>query len=195
MNLKILVITGTVRENRLSRKIAEWYISEARKIRPEVDFEMLDIHDLALPLFNEPIAPEIASGQYSKIQQNLADKIASADGYVFVTAEYNYSVPGSLKNFLDYLSSREWSHKAAAYVGYGATGAIRAIEHLVQIMSRMRVMSIASTVNIDTVWQALDEQGAPKPEYIAGDVQEQLDELISWVQPLKAHREKTSMAI
>jgi len=188
---KILIIVGTVREGRVGRKIANWYLKEAVKAAPNMEFELLDIAELNLPLFHEAVPPMMH--QYSEIQQKLADKVGSADGFVFITGEYNHSIPGSLKNFLDYIFS-EWNYKAAAFVGYGgAAGGSRAIEHLIQVMAELKVVSVANTFDsilIQNVFNAIDENGNPKLEFIRGDIGKQLTELEWWVSALKTARTK-----
>lgn len=185
MKPKILVIAGTTRQGRSGRKVADWYLSEAKKAAPEVDFELVDVAELDLDLFNEPVSPMYH--QYSEKQQELAKIVGSADGFVFVTGEYNHSVPGSLKNFLDYLYA-EWNHKVAGYVGYGAIGGARSIEHLVQIMTELKVASLRDHVYVNMIWEALDENGVPKEGYVHGDIKAQLTDLLWWANALKAAR-------
>ncbi len=184
--LKILVIVGTVREGRVGRKIADWYLKQAKEAAPETEFEILDPRELNLPLFNEPEPP--LSGNYSPIQKTVAEKIASADAYVFVTGEYNHSIPGSLKNLLDYVAA-EWGRKAAAFVGYSGTGAIRSIEHLIQICNAFGVATTRGHITINAVWEALDETGTPKDGYLFGNVKDQLTDLMWWAGALKAARD------
>jgi NAD(P)H-dependent FMN reductase len=187
---KILVIVGTVREGRVGRKIGDWYIKEAKKVAPEgMEFEIFDVAEHDVPLFSG-LPPMM--GKYSELQKNLAEKIGGADGYVFVTGEYDHSVPGSLKNFIDHLFA-EWNHKAAAYVGYGSTGGVRAIEHLIQIMAELKVASVAhsfNNVHIHGITEALDDSGEPKADHMIGNVEGQLKELDWWVNALKTAREK-----
>lgn len=192
MKPNVLVITSTIRQNRMGRKVADWYISEASKAAPEVKFEHLDISELDLPFFNEPIDPLSAelSGKYTQQQKQLAKRIGTADGYVFVTGEYNHAVPGSLKNFLDYLAPGPWQHKAAAFVAYGSKGGYHAVNNLSFIMAYLGVMTILDTIHIDTIWSALDENGVPKPGHLKGNVKGQLDELLWWVDATKAARNK-----
>src|SRR6267142_5957861 len=73
-------------------------------------------------------------GRFADIPTDWLFKIASLDGYIFVTAEYNHSIPAVLKNALDYLYS-EIQRKPAAFLGYGGTGAARAIGDLGQILA------------------------------------------------------------
>ncbi len=159
-----------------------------------MELELFDLAEQNLPLFSEPIPP--LEHQYGALQQKLAEKIGSADGFVFVTGEYNHSIPGSLKNFLDYVNA-EWNHKAAAYVGYGSAGAIRSIEHLVQVMTELRVTSVANTrdhIHINQVWAAFDDNGQPKAGFVHGDVKKQLIELEWWVQALKSKRDNYAIS-
>ena len=185
-SFKILVVVGTVREGRVGRKIADWYLAEAKRSAPELDFELLDVAELNLPLFNETTPPR--ARQYSPLQEQIAEKIAAADGFVVVTGEYNHSIPGSLKNLLDYVAL-EWNHKAVTFVGYGAAGAIRAIEHLIQVFSSLGVAATNVHVTINAVWEALDEKDTPKPGYAFGDIATQLKELIWWTRALKTARD------
>lgn len=186
MSLKTLVIVGTTRQGRVGRKVADWYMEQATKTNNNMDFELLDLADWNLPMFNEPVSPMMH--QYNETQKKLAEVVGSADAYVFVTAEYNHSIAGSLKNFLDYLNA-EWHHKPAAFVGYGSVGGVRAIEHLVQILTELRVVSVRDQVNINAVWEALDENGIPKDGYWHGDVGAQLSELEWWARALQVARD------
>jgi len=185
MKPHILVITSTQRNGRTGHIVADWYMKEAKKIAPEAEFELLDIAELDLSLFNEAIPPLNAENNYTPAQQELADKIAAADGYVFVVGEYNKSIPAPLKNLFDHLSEREWQRKAAAFVGYGVHGAFFSISHIMHVLVNFRVMSINDTVTIDTIWNAIDEKGQPKPEHIRGNIQKQLSELLWWTKALR----------
>lgn len=177
---KILVVTSTIREGRLGHKIAEWYIRQAKSTTDALEFELLDIDDLNLPLFNEPLPPMYH--QYGDLQNNLATIIEGADGFVFITGEYNYSVPGSLKNFLDYLYD-EWGRRPATFVGYGVHGGVRAIQDLVPILSALGLPVLSwygHTLHIDSPWEAFDEDGDIRPELLKGDISKQLKELQLW---------------
>ncbi len=186
--LKTLIITSTVREGRTSRKVADWYLAEAKKSGVDMEFEILDIADLDLPLFDQ-VAPPMMH-QYNDIQNKIAEKVGGADAFVFVTAEYNHSIPGSLKNFIDYINA-EWGRKPAAYVAYGSSGGVRAIEHLIQIMAELGVASLGRGSNhimISSPWSAFDDNGVPKAEFVNGDITSQLTELSWWANALKSAR-------
>src|SRR5207245_9344013 len=107
--------------------VAKWVCGIAQN-RSDAEFELMDIKDFNLPLLDEPVPA--AMGNYSKPHTKAwGAKIDSFDGYVFVTPEYNHGMNGALKNAIDFLY-REWSNKAAGFVGYGGAGAARAVSPL-----------------------------------------------------------------
>ena len=104
----------------------------------------MDIKDFNLPLLDEPVPP--SQGKYSKEHtKKWAAKIASFDGYVFVTPEYNHGISGALKNAIDFLYA-EWNNKAAGFVGYGSAGGARAVEHLRLVMAEVQVATVRNQV-------------------------------------------------
>src|ERR1700712_3044548 len=116
-DLKIAVILGSTREGRNGEAVAKWVLNAA-STRSAADYELVDLRDYPLPLFDEPMSPAYAPSTNPAVVR-FADKIAEFDGYVFVTPEYNHSISGVLKNAIDYLY-KEWNDKAAAFVSYGA---------------------------------------------------------------------------
>lgn len=142
---RIAVILGTTRPTRWGHKPAQWI-----KAKIETDGRMAaDILDLAE--FDLPMFDEMASNKWMPSKDPKAVKwqetLAQYDGYVFVTAEYNHSISGALKNALDQ-AFNEWARKPAAAVGYGGVGAARAVEHLRTIAVELRMVNVASAVHI-----------------------------------------------
>ena len=118
------VVLGSSRPGRRGKAVADWVYEQAAK-RTDAQFELVDVADFGLPLLDEPLQPSL--GHYREEHTKArAEAIGSVDGYVFVTAEYNHSVPAALKNALDFLY-REWNNKAAGFVSYGGTGGTRAV--------------------------------------------------------------------
>lgn len=191
MKPKILVITSTTRQARVGRQVADWYIKEAKRANDNMNFELLDIADLDLPMLAESIPPLYAqNGNYNDKQKELAEHIAAADGFVIVTGEYNHGTPAPLKNMLDHIAPTSWQRKAVAYVGYGVRGANWSISSLLPTMTYMYVMSMPHIVGISMVWDAFDDGGNIKPEHKIGDIAKQLEDLEWWTKALKAEREK-----
>ena len=141
--IRIAIIIGSTRPGRKAEAVAHWVHGLAAK-RSDAEFELVDIKDFNLPLLDEPMPP--AAGKYSQPHTRAwAAKVASFDGYVFVTPEYNHGPSGALKNAIDYLY-REWNNKAAGFVGYGSAGGTRAVEQLRQVMGELLVADVRAQV-------------------------------------------------
>jgi NAD(P)H-dependent FMN reductase len=100
-----------------------------------------------LPMLDEP-APA-SSGQYSRAHTRAwSATIASFDGYVFVTPEYNHGPSAALKNAIDFLH-KEWANKAAGVIGYGASLGARAVEQLRLTMAALQVATVTASRAVD----------------------------------------------
>ncbi|NBE99784.1 NAD(P)H-dependent oxidoreductase [Nonomuraea sp. KC401] len=140
---KVAIIVGSTRPGRKAEAVAAWVHDLAAR-RDDATFEVVDIADYTLPHLDEPVPPR--AGHYSHPHTHAwAQKIGAYDAYVFVTPEYNASVPGALKNAIDFLYA-EWNGKAAGFVGYGIQGGTRAVEHLRQILGDLEVVDMPTTV-------------------------------------------------
>jgi NAD(P)H-dependent FMN reductase len=118
----ISLIVGSTRQGRFSEKAAEWTRLNLAQ-RPGVQVKLLDLRDFSLPFFDQPAPPAMPGRPPyadSGVQRWTAE-IASSDGFIFVTPEYNHSIPGVLKNAIDWVYP-EWNRKAAAFVSYGSVG-------------------------------------------------------------------------
>ena len=105
--LKIAIIIGSTRPGRVGEAVAKWAHDIARQ-RTDAEFELLDIANFKLPLLDEPLPA--SSGQYSRPHTRAwSAAVASFDGYVFVTPEYNHGMSGALKNAIDCLF-HEWTN-------------------------------------------------------------------------------------
>ncbi len=142
---RVAVIVGSTRDSRFAEKPANWIFDLARR-RSGWEVELVDLRDFDLPLFNER-----ASNMWAPSQDRRAvawqQKLATFDAFIFVTPEYNRSITGALKNALDQ-AYNEWVRKPAAIVGYGATGAARAAEHLRTIAIELQMAPIRHGVHI-----------------------------------------------
>ncbi|HEY3610277.1 MAG TPA: NAD(P)H-dependent oxidoreductase [Pseudonocardiaceae bacterium] len=175
--LRVAIVTGSTRPGRKSETIARWVHDIAAK-RDDATFEIVDIAEYALPLFDEPIPP--MAGLYANPHTNKwAATVASFDAFVFVTPEYNRSTTGALKNALDYLYA-EWNNKAAGFVSYGINGGVRATEHLRLILNELQVATVRASVALT---MAEDFQGftdfTPR-ESQEDSVGKTLDQVVAW---------------
>ena len=178
---KIGIVLSTTREGRFAAKVADWLL-ELVAARKDLAFELVDLRDYPLPFFDEPKSPLWAPAK-NEVARRWAKKIESFDGYVFVTAEYNHSIPAVLKNAIDYVA-HVFARKPAAYVGYGGVGAARAIEQLRLINVEQQMAPLKSAVHIggaDFIDVLLHGQSlADKPHLVPG-VNAMLDELACWM--------------
>lgn len=154
---KILIITGSTRPGRFNVQPANW-INEIASKRDDAEYELIDIADFNLPLLDEPTPPMMR--QYTKDHtKNWSKVIDEADGFIIVAPEYNHSVPGSLKNAIDFLH-HEWNYKPVGFVSYGsAAGGARAVEHLRGIAGELKMYDVRDQVLISNYWNQLDEEG------------------------------------
>ncbi|MDG2535000.1 NAD(P)H-dependent oxidoreductase [Sphingomonas sp. HITSZ_GF] len=142
---RIALIIGSTRPSRFADAPAQWMLKQAQA-RGDMDVELVDLRDHPLPFFDE-----IASNLWMPSQNPEAvrwqETIAKYDGFIFTVAEYNHSITGVLKNALDQAYT-EWGRKPFTAIGYGGTGAVRALEHLRMIGVELQMVSTHAAVHI-----------------------------------------------
>jgi NAD(P)H-dependent FMN reductase len=142
---KIALIIGSTRKTRFADIPAQWMLKQAQA-RTDMTVELVDLRDFDLPLFDE-----MASNLWMPSSDPRAvawqNKLAEFDGYIFVVAEYNRSVTGSLKNALDQ-AYKEWGHKPMTAIAYGAAGGTRALEHLRTIAVELQMVPTRNAVHL-----------------------------------------------
>lgn len=175
---KIAIILGSTRTGRAGENVARWVLTQAQQ-RTDADFELIDLAAVDLPQIDEPMPP--AMGRYTHpCTQRWADTIASYDGFVFVTPEYNHSFPGVLKNALDRVYA-EWNNKAAGLVSYGVDGGVRAVEALRPVLGALQLADVAPqvTLNMRTDFDGFGATFTPG-EHQSPALTALLDQLIAW---------------
>ena len=173
----IAVIVGSLRRDSFNRKLAD---AIARLAPPEFSFSQVNIGDL--PLYNQD---DDATPPPSVIR--LKAEIAAAKGLLFVTPEYNRSVPGVLKNAIDHASrpygQSVWAGKPAGVLGVsvGAIGTAMAQQHLRNILSYLDVPTLGQPEAFiqakDGLFDASGEIGAESRKFLQGWT----DRYVSWV--------------
>lgn len=156
--MKLGIIIGTTRQGRSTPKQAQWVLNAAESIE-DVDAEVVDLKDYPMPFFDEPISPRYnPDRQIPSEAQPWLKKLESFDAYIFVTPEYNHSIPGVLKNALDY-GTWEMAKKPSAIVSHGAVGGARAAMHLKEILSESKTVPIPSFVSLAHMSDLIDDEG------------------------------------
>jgi len=190
--INIAIIIGSTRPNRNGEVVAKW-VYENTQTRNDATFELVDIKDYNLPLLDEPMPP--SKGHYSKEHTKIwSEKIASFDGYIFVTPDYNRSVPAALKNAIDFLYN-EWTNKAAGFVGYSGSGSVRAIENLRITMSELQIADVRSQVNLSLMTDFKNFREFNPAPFHLGILMNIIDQVIAWGRLLKDFRAKQTTTI
>lgn len=189
----VSVIVGSTRQGRFSEKPAQWIFELVR--RRNIDGRLLDLRDYPMPFFDEAVTPATPGrAPYSnEVVTRWTAEIAAADGFVFVTPEYNYGPSAVLKNAIDWVYP-EWNRKAAAFVGYGSAMGARGIQQLRATAIELQLAPIRPSVHIPvaTLWAHF--QGADVAKGLA-ELEPQgnamIDDLLWWTSALKAARANT----
>jgi NAD(P)H-dependent FMN reductase len=185
--LRIAIIVGATRPGRKADAVAAWTYERARK-RTDAGFTVLDLTTFALPLLDEPLPA--TSGTYEHPHTKAwSAAIASFDGYVFVTPEYNHGTSGALKNAIDFLYG-EWSDKAAGFIGYGYTMGARAIENLRLVMASLQVATVRPVVGL-SLFTDFERAAVFKPAAMQEKaLRIMLDHVVTWSGAMKTLRTK-----
>jgi NAD(P)H-dependent FMN reductase len=182
---KIAIVTGSVRPGRQSLNVARWVESIARE-RQDATFEVVDIADFRLPVWDEATPPSFGPGEKPH-SRAWSEQMAQYDGYVFVVSEYNHSITGALKNALDYLGP-ELTNKAAGFVSYGSAGGARAVEHLRGILSELQVAHVRNSALLSLFTDFENFSVLAPTEPAAAAVGPMLDQLVVWTRAMEAVR-------
>jgi len=174
---RIGIILGSTRPNRNGEQVAKWVLDIALR-RDDAEFELVDLRDYPLPHFDEPVPPSMGYYQNEHTKQ-WAAKIASFDGFVIVTPEYNHGPSGVLKNAIDFLYA-EWNNKAVGFVSWGSAGGARAVEQLRLAAGELQMADVRQQVMLSLITE-FENFSAFKPgDYNLPAVDEMLDQVISW---------------
>lgn len=145
--LKIHVILSSTRQGRYADKPGLWILGELNQTE-SVTAELFDLRDWPLPFFDDRAGR--ADGNYgNQLARAWAARMAEADAFVIVAAEYNHGYTAVLKNALDWIY-REWNKKPVAFVGYGGVGGARAVEQLRLVAIELEMAPIKRAVHIPT---------------------------------------------
>jgi NAD(P)H-dependent FMN reductase len=157
--------------------------------RTDAEFEVIDLLERPLPHLDEPTPALVSAGQYQHGHtRGWAETIASFDGFVFVTPEYNHSIPGVLKNAIDYLYV-EWNNKAAGFVSYGGLGGARAVEQLRLICGALQIADVAAQVPLSVLTEFENHTTFRPGDYTVAALDTLLDQVVAWstaLAPLRA---------
>jgi chromate reductase, NAD(P)H dehydrogenase (quinone) len=176
---KIAVIVGSLRRDSINRKLAE---ALAKLAGSGAQFTILRIDDL--PLFNQDLEPNPPAAV-----TRLKGEIEAADGVLIVTPEYNRSIPGVLKNAIDWASrpygKNSFNGKPTAGIGAsgGAIGTAAAQQHLRSILAYLNVTLMGQPEGYISFKPGLvDDQHNVTDESVRKFLQTYVDAFATWVE-------------
>lgn len=183
--LRIAIIIGSTRPGRAGADVGTW-VRQAAERRNDATYDVIDLADHPLPHLDEAMPPIL--GSYAEPHTLAwAATIAAYDAFIVVTPEYNHSIPGVLKNAIDYLFA-EWNDKPAGVVAYGAENGARAVEHLRQILGELKVPVVRQYVGLSLHLDFENfERLAPRP-HLGEHLGTLLDEVSTWGHALRQVR-------
>ena len=191
MNHRILVFYGSYRSDRMGIRLANFLVEGLRGRGDEV--ELVDAKAVGLPMLDR-MYKEYPKGAAPAVLEELAGKIRDADGFVFITGEYNWGMQPGLKNLTDHFLE-EWFWRPAAIASYsaGRFSGVRAALAWHGTLSEMGMVVISSTIAAVPISQKLSEDAKPTGEggkALAHAFPRVADDLAWWMEAAKAQRER-----
>ena len=181
--MKIAIVIGSIRNGRNGEQVANYVFNYANSKKDEnTTFELVDLKSFDLPL----LGMDPSEKQVEAIQ-NWSKTMASFDGYIFVTPEYNRAVGGAFKNALDFLKP-ELKNKAVGYVGYGGLGGAFAIASLRGINAEVGLASVATMVTFSLITDFENFSVFKPADHHAQKLNDMISEVLTWSKALKTIR-------
>jgi len=187
---KILAFGGSVRADSFNKKLVKIAVEGARAAGAEVT--LVDLRDFPMPVYDADL--ETASG-LPEHAKRLKKLFLEHDGLMISTPEYNSSIPGTLKNALDWVSrSEQGEPPLAAYAGKvgifmsaspGPWGAIRSLGLLRMMLGNIKVLVLPDFVSIARAGEAFNPDGSLKDAKQAAAVQKLGKTLTEMIEKLK----------
>jgi NAD(P)H-dependent FMN reductase len=191
MTHRILVFYGSYRSDRMGIRLANFVVENLTGRGDDV--ELIDAKAVGLPMLDR-MYKEYPKGQAPAALEKLASQIRGADGFVFVTGEYNWGIQPGLKNLTDHFLE-EWFWRPAAIASYsaGRLSGARAATAWHGTLAEMGMVVISSTIAVGPIAQALSATGEPIGE--GGKALEHAflrfaDDLMWWMEAAKLQRER-----
>lgn len=187
---KIAVVVGSLRKDSFNKKLAQ---ALAKLAAGKLDFQFVEIGDL--PLFNQDLEANVPASV-----TKFKSEIESADGVLFVTPEYNRSIPAALKNALDWGSrpygKSSWSGKPAAIGGTSQGGIATAVaqSHLKSVVGGYLAMPMLGQPELYFQWKdgLIADDGSVTNEDTKKFLQGFVDKFADWVQAHSAAQKKAA---
>ncbi len=185
--MRLTVVIASVREGRGGEAVAKWFIDRATR-HGKFDVQVADLKELNLPILDEPQHPRLKKYVHDS-SRRWSDIVGGSDAFVFVTPEYNYTLPPALVNALDTVY-HEWTYKPVGFVSYGGiSGGMRSVQTAKLMVTGFKMMPMVEAVNIPFYTQLVDNGVFTSNETHDKAVPVMLDELLRWSEALRTLRQ------
>src|SRR6201993_4275928 len=153
---RVLVFYGSYRSDRMGIRLADFIVERLRG--RGCDVELIDAKAINLPMLDR-MYKEYPKGAAPPVLEALAGKIRGADGFIFVTGEYNWGMQPGLKNLTDHFLE-EWFWRPAAIVSYsaGRLSGAPAVTAWHGTLSEMGMVVVSSTIAVGPIAQTLSAE-------------------------------------
>jgi NAD(P)H-dependent FMN reductase len=173
---KLEVVVASTRPGRVGGIVADWFVRRARE-HGGFEVGVSDLAELDLPFVDEPNHPRLRDYQHDHTKQWSA-AVDAADAFVFVTPEYNYTFPATLKNAIDFLHA-EWAYKPVGFVSYGGLSAgLRAVQSLKPVVTTLAMFPLPASVALPFVSNSISDGVLVPGELAESSAKAMLDELV-----------------
>ena len=182
--MKILIAIGSLRAASFSRKLAR----AAAELAPdEIDTEIIDGRDL--PLYDQ----DLDGDEKPEAVRTLLDQVVGSDAILFVSPEFNYGIPGTLKNLIDWASRPAYASplkaKPAMVIAHSIapSGGARAHDQLTSVLvGTLTPVFLAPSFLVPAVHEKFDESGALSDELTKIRLSAALPEFAAWAAKMAA---------
>ena len=190
MLLKIII--ASTRPGRKGPALGYW-INEIAKKHGVFEVKLIDLKEVNLPFLDEAEHPRFQKYEHEHTKA-WSREINEADAFIFVTPEYNFGLPATLKNALDFVFN-EWAYKPVGFVSYGGVaGGTRAVQMLKQVITALKMMPVYESVNVPAFTKFINAEGQFVPEQgLEKAAFGMLDEMAKWVKALTPLMDKNKI--
>jgi len=187
---RLMIVVASSRPGRVGLPVAEWFREIATKDDSfEIDFA--DLAEINLPFLDEPDHPRLRHYQHDHTKA-WSRRVEAADAFAFVTPEYNYGMPATLLNAMDYLV-HEWQYKPVGFVSYGGvSGGTRSVQMAKQVATTLKMFALPEAVNIPFVSQYLKDGRLDANDVTVKAAQSVLKELLRVARALAPLRDRVA---
>jgi len=174
---KLAIISSSVREGRLSHRVALYTQDYIRKNHPEAEVEIIDLLEYDFPLFRERLAFQ---KNPSEVVLEFTERFNAAEGLIIVSPVYNADFPAALKNVID-LYDKEWKCKPCGVISVtsGAVPPIATIQKIQTLLLKLGALVAPALSTVIKAEESFTPEGVPAdPTRAESTVRPLLDELL-----------------